>query len=429
MLYLGEHIADYDEQTYCARTYHSRGHNGVLLLEPSCIVACINHRSGTLYVWTCAHTHTRCTYVCEMEISALPIEIVLTIFFYLDTYTFLSVVPNVCRLWRTVYGDTKDVVLSFDSDYPFGNSSPPWHRLKHVKEVRLLHHATDDTIVANVVRLFPDLRRFILGKSGYISDVGVSSLSGCRRLTHIDISRCGGITDTGVITLALHCPLLVTIMMGSGCSAITDESLVALGSNCPRLRCINMHACSNITDVGVMALAICPLVEIDLCFCEHVTDVGLMALARRCPDLVRIDCVHCIKFTDVGVMELARQCGRLECVDISYCQGISEASVIALAERCARLVLLDVWGCRITDESLLSLAKHTLGLKTIYISDSEITEKGMDVLAAGCHQLMSIDILHCENITRTYLTSLQKRYPSLAINTNIFDAGAHLHVD
>jgi hypothetical protein len=54
--------------------------------------------------------------------------------------------------------------------------------------------------------------------------------------------RCRGITDIGLLALALGCGQLHTIDL-SGCEGITDIGLSALGHGCGQLQTINIHGC------------------------------------------------------------------------------------------------------------------------------------------------------------------------------------------
>jgi hypothetical protein len=71
---------------------------------------------------------------------------------------------------------------------------------------------------------------------------------------------------------------------------------------------INFQGCKEVTDKGVMALALgCKdIASINLRDCS-VTDTGLVVLAQNCKDITDITLTGC-DVTDVGIVALAVNC-------------------------------------------------------------------------------------------------------------------------
>jgi hypothetical protein len=102
------------------------------------------------------------------------------------------------------------------------------------------------------------------------------------RITSIDLKLCKGTTDKGLIALAANCKDIANINL-QGCKDVTDDSVVALALGCKGIASINLSDCG-VTDTGLITLAQNSesITNINFQGCKEVTDNGVMALALGC---------------------------------------------------------------------------------------------------------------------------------------------------
>ena len=125
------------------------------------------------------------------------------------------------------------------------------------------------------------------------------------------------ITDNSIEIMASRYYGLAVVCF-DGCAMITDLALLILtSSHDPSLlRCASFNGCSNITDVGVEALAQClNLTAISLADCYKVTDVSALELLR-CRDLQVINLARC-KVTGQTLEALILQCGCIKSLNLN----------------------------------------------------------------------------------------------------------------
>ena len=117
----------------------------------------------------------------------------------------------------------------------------------------------------------------------------------------------------------------------------------------------------------------------------------MRALAEGCGALRHVDLRKHSKVGDAGVSALATHCPHLKQVDLTDSR-ITDGGLQLLLERCA-LVELSLWGCEsVTDGGLKAIVRHGRSLKHLDISFcSSVTLQGIDELEAGCKGLKHLD--------------------------------------
>ena len=68
----------------------------------------------------------------------------------------------------------------------------------------------------------------------------------CKFLVEIGMSKCKGVTDTGLIQLASACPNLKIINLIC-CDSITDAAISAITESCRNLSCLKVELCNFLT--------------------------------------------------------------------------------------------------------------------------------------------------------------------------------------
>ncbi|KAK2070180.1 hypothetical protein P8C59_004697 [Phyllachora maydis] len=115
----------------------------------------------------------------------------------------------------------------------------------------------------------------------------------CRRLKHLDLSRCHRLTAHGVTALGHFVPDLEGLQL-SGVTALTDAALEPILATTPRLTHLELEDLGDLTDTLLkehLAKAPCAphLEHLSISSCENLSDVGMVPVIRRCTSLRSID--------------------------------------------------------------------------------------------------------------------------------------------
>ncbi|KAI8049248.1 hypothetical protein BDF22DRAFT_700174 [Syncephalis plumigaleata] len=228
------------------------------------------------------------------------------------------------------------------------------------------------------------------------------------------------IRDTTILRFMDACTRLRSISL-HGCIFVTDIGIKAIAERCgDTLSAINLSYCVRVTDKGIAAIAqhaSHSLEQINLKGCSLVTDYGLQMLST-CHRLRRVRLSELSEITDIGVWAMANGCQQLEWVDLTGSCGCSDASAEAFSKYCPRLNWLSMARIpTIAPESVihqpqqpvttpndnedasstpprLSFAVHCKRPITAGLSD-----RGLEALAAGCPRLTFLDLSFHHAIT------------------------------
>ena len=97
----------------------------------------------------------------------------------------------------------------------------------------------------------------------------------CKFLVEIGMSKCKGVTDTGLIQLASACPNLKILNL-TCCDSITDAAISAITESCRNLSCLKAESCNLLTEKSLDVLGSRSLLlkDLDLTDCSGVNDAG-----------------------------------------------------------------------------------------------------------------------------------------------------------
>ncbi|KAF2456013.1 hypothetical protein BDY21DRAFT_267925, partial [Lineolata rhizophorae] len=113
-----------------------------------------------------------------------------------------------------------------------------------------------------------------------------------RKLKHLDLTYCRGITDRGILTLAHNVPSLEGLQL-SKCHVLTDTALTALLPTMPRLTHLDLEELDELTNATLATLATSPchatLRHLSISYCESLSDVGLLPVLKSCARLATLD--------------------------------------------------------------------------------------------------------------------------------------------
>mmetsp|Transcript_37670 Transcript_37670/g.111442 ORF Transcript_37670/g.111442 Transcript_37670/m.111442 type:complete len:817 (-) Transcript_37670:1926-4376(-) len=161
-------------------------------------------------------------------------------------------------------------------------------------------------------------------------------------LCHLDLSRCGALSDLSPLTEAA--PKLATLCL-SMCGGVTDLSPL---SSAASLSCLSLRGCGGVTDLsplsGCRALA-----ALNLSHCYSVDRIDAL---RAMPQLASLDLSECALVSDLSPLASCRQ---LSSLSLSNCGGVSDLSPLLA---CGRLCAVSLVGCRVLRASLRALASR-----------------------------------------------------------------------
>ncbi|XP_053742309.1 uncharacterized protein fbxl9 [Synchiropus splendidus] len=261
-----------------------------------------------------------------------------------------------------------------------------------------------------------------LTSCAYIRDITVFSLSQLLRgtLRELDLTSCVNVTDLSLHAIATHLKGLLVLKLG-WCTEVTDWGLLGMveTAKCeteeeewdksPRFtrtfgnmgffkppplpyeeqpKMLTQNARETLKQqTGASLLSLRRLQQLDLTACCKLTDHGITQVIQH-PDLQHLSLGMLPKITDASLVSIARHCRSLTSLSLSHCTEISDAGLTAAAPFLHRLQHLYLSSCHITDRSLLVLIKH-------------------------CRRLKTLDISKCKNITGTMVELLQSHMPYL----------------
>jgi len=113
-----------------------------------------------------------------------------------------------------------------------------------------------------------------------------------RKLKHLDLTRCRGITDTGVMTLIGNVPLLEGLQL-SKCHSLTDAALTSLLPTIPLLTHLDIEELDGLTNEVLKTIAVSPCTphirHICISYCENLGDAGMLPVLKACPSLTSLE--------------------------------------------------------------------------------------------------------------------------------------------
>jgi F-box/leucine-rich repeat protein 2/20 len=133
-----------------------------------------------------------------------------------------------------------------------------------------------------------------------------------RKLRHLDLARCRGISNRGVETLVNNIPNIETLNF-SKCLGIGDEALIQLLPTTPLLIELDLEELDLLTNAVLHGLASSPcarhLRHLRVTDCERMDDVGMLALLQSCTGLWSLE-MDSTRISDLVLVEAAAMVSR-----------------------------------------------------------------------------------------------------------------------
>jgi hypothetical protein len=195
-----------------------------------------------------------------------------------------------------------------------------------------------------------------------ISEAGLRALAPLTSLISLDLGSClvRDIEMSGLGSLVSLISLKLS-RSRSEYSPVSDFGLAELAS-LERLEILELGSFSRITGVGLLALWLGNLLELDLCYCESITDVCLRVLVSA--QLLERLCLRgCVRVTCVGFSVVAPLPSLLS-LDLSACTSVSDEGLLGLVGF-SRMVLLDLRSCNGVTLGGVGVLRSAIGLSRL----------------------------------------------------------------
>ena len=140
-------------------------------------------------------------------------------------------------------------------------------------------------------------------KGCYVGDQGLVAVGqSCKQLEELNLRFCEGLTDMGVVELAIGCGKSLKSIGIAACAKITDVTLEAVGMHCKSLEDLSLDS-EFMHNKGVLAVAKgCPSLKVLKLQCINVTDEALKAVGTSCLSLELLALYSFQRFTDKLVL-------------------------------------------------------------------------------------------------------------------------------
>ncbi|XP_047327228.1 F-box/LRR-repeat protein 3-like [Impatiens glandulifera] len=221
----------------------------------------------------------------------------------------------------------------------------------------------------------------------------------CKSLVEVGLSKCKGVTDSGLRLLAEACSSLRHVNL-TCCNSITDLSIISISQFCKGLLILQLEACILISYTSLRCLGVCSsqLKELDLTDCSGVNDTGLRFLSG-CSQLACLKLGLCTNISDEGLSYIASKCRNIHELDLYRCTGIGDGGLAAISTGCKKMKKLNISYCyEVTDEGIKWLGYleelSDLELRNLV----KVTGSGLAAIASGCKKLSDLDLKSCINI-------------------------------
>ncbi|CAI8590775.1 unnamed protein product [Vicia faba] len=243
-----------------------------------------------------------------------------------------------------------------------------------------------------------------------LSDTGLSALAdGFPKLAKLRLIWCSNVTSHGLSSLAWKCANLKALDL-QGCY-VGDQGLAAVGQCCKQLEDLNLRFCEGLTDKGLVELALGvgkSLKSLGVAACAKITDISMEAVASHCGSLETLsldsEFIH-----NQGVLAVAQGCPYLKSLKLQ-CINLTDDALKAVGVSCLSLELLALYSFqRFTDKGLRAIGKGCKKLKNLTLSDCYfLSDKGLEAIAIGCKELTHLEVNGCHNIGTLGLESVGK---------------------
>lgn len=255
-----------------------------------------------------------------------------------------------------------------------------------------------------------------------LTNVGIDALGkGCPNLKQLHIRKCCYVSDMGLTAFISKCDALQNLILEE-CHLISLwgvlSSLVSLNS---KLQSLSVVKCMGVKDINLpinAALPVCKsLVALTIRDCPEFSSASLATLGQICSNLVHLELTGLVGVTDEGLIPIIMNNDvGLTKVNLKGCSNITDSVVSTLLKQHGdTLQVLNLGGCdKLTDQILLEISQQCTLLEELDMSQADITDYGVALLASARHlNIRFLSLSGCLNITALSLPLISNMGPSL----------------
>ncbi|XP_010541601.1 PREDICTED: EIN3-binding F-box protein 2 [Tarenaya hassleriana] len=262
----------------------------------------------------------------------------------------------------------------------------------------------------------PDLKQLCLSKCLLVSGNGLVSLAkSAMSLESLKLEECHRINQYGFFSFLVNCGLKLKALSVVKCLGIRDMNpgspLPSTRSN--SLRSLSISHCPGIRDSSLALLGkFChQLQDLELCGLNGVTDSGLLELIQfNSAGLLKVNLSCCLNLTDSAVSAIVTRHGlTLESLNLDGCRNITDASLVSVAKNCYSINDLDVSNSRVSDLGIEALATspNHLNLQIFSIGGcSAVTDESQASIQKLGRTLLGLNIQRCSKISSSTIDAL-----------------------
>jgi len=251
-----------------------------------------------------------------------------------------------------------------------------------------------------------------------ITDDGISALSACGALRHLNLSACRTITSSGIMGLLEPGTIALESLRLDGCHRVGDAAMPSIATLIGTLSVLSLAGCQAITDSGLQTLVSdntagsSVLVELSVNFCRLLTLDGLEPLVKATHNtLVSLSLQKLPRLKAADTVRLLSYVPRLQ---VLHKGMLNDRGVAAVARACPELKELGLNAVgkengSITDHGLAELANltnlHVLNIAGLHKCTALVFE-----VVQKLRQLERLDMRGCDGVASTdmqaFLTAL-----------------------
>jgi len=188
----------------------------------------------------------------------------------------------------------------------------------------------------------------------------------------------------------------------NGCQQITDLGLEYVAERCRFLSVVECYWNTNISGAAISKiLQSCGsnILKVNLSGCQSVTDDALKTLVKFCPNTVYLDITRCVKVTEVGLSLACEKLGKIDTLILYACHHLQPV-VFKSIRNLNLLTQLDLCGALVKDAQMEAICDRCHLLQKLNLTWClNLTDKSLECIAAGCHQLIWLSMHGNRSIT------------------------------
>lgn len=198
----------------------------------------------------------------------------------------------------------------------------------------------------------PYLTHIALGSVSYTDNDIHTLVQHCTKLTSIKLFKCNILTNKAIYAISAYCSYLQCLSLTNN-EYITDESMCILFEKCVYITSLYLSTLSGITDLTILALKRCylHLRSLTLHCIENISDTAFTHIHTRSHTHIPAY-LHSLEelklgwlvVSDVTIQYIARRCNHLKSVILVKCDYVTVYKVMALMDGCTGLTTLTASG-------------------------------------------------------------------------------------